>query len=69
MWHAEWLLLRDCLRLTGGAAEAAVTLTRGLVVRPERMAANLALTGASSPPNGSPPGSPPSSAGTGSRRC
>ncbi|PPA62169.1 class-II fumarase/aspartase family protein [Micromonospora chalcea] len=44
VWHAEWLLLRECLRLTGAAAEAAVTLTRGLVVRPERMAANLALT-------------------------
>jgi 3-carboxy-cis,cis-muconate cycloisomerase len=43
-WHAEWLLLRECLRLTGGAAETAVTLARGLVVRPERMAANLTIT-------------------------
>jgi 3-carboxy-cis,cis-muconate cycloisomerase len=43
-WHAEWLLLRECLRLTGGAAETAVTLCQGLVVRPERMAANLTIT-------------------------
>ena len=45
VWHAEWLLLRECLRLTGGAAETAATLTAGLEVRPDRMAANLALTG------------------------
>ncbi|MEU7799826.1 3-carboxy-cis,cis-muconate cycloisomerase [Micromonospora arborensis] len=44
MWHAEWLLLREALRLTGGAAETAATLTEGLVIRPEQMAANLALT-------------------------
>ncbi|WP_410599515.1 adenylosuccinate lyase family protein [Amycolatopsis sp. lyj-90] len=45
-WHAEWTPLRECLRLTGGAAHTAVELARGLVVRPERMRANLALTGA-----------------------
>ncbi|MEU7612594.1 adenylosuccinate lyase family protein [Micromonospora sp. NPDC049204] len=44
VWHAEWLLLRECLRLTGGAAETAVTLARGLVVHPDRMAANLTIT-------------------------
>ncbi|MEU3495729.1 3-carboxy-cis,cis-muconate cycloisomerase [Kitasatospora cineracea] len=45
VWHAEWQLLREALRLTGGAAHTAVELTEGLQVRPERMAANLALTG------------------------
>ena len=44
-WHAEWLLLRECLRLTGGAAHTAVELTRGLRVRPERIEANLRLIG------------------------
>ncbi|MGI5347467.1 3-carboxy-cis,cis-muconate cycloisomerase [Streptomyces sp. CA-250714] len=44
-WHAEWQPLRECLRLTGGAAHTAVELTEGLVVRPERMRANLRLTG------------------------
>ncbi|WP_441249305.1 class-II fumarase/aspartase family protein [Kitasatospora sp. McL0602] len=43
-WHAEWLLLRECLRLAGGAAATAVELTEGLEVRPDRMAANLKLT-------------------------
>ncbi|MDQ8707259.1 lyase family protein [Streptomyces sp. LHD-70] len=45
VWHAEWLLLRECLRLAGGAAHTAVELAQGLVVRPERMRANLELTG------------------------
>ncbi|MFD7729623.1 3-carboxy-cis,cis-muconate cycloisomerase [Kitasatospora phosalacinea] len=45
VWHAEWQLLREALRLTGGAAHTAVELAEGLRVRPERMAANLALTG------------------------
>ncbi|MEU3145576.1 MULTISPECIES: 3-carboxy-cis,cis-muconate cycloisomerase [unclassified Streptomyces] len=44
-WHAEWLLLRECLRLAGGAAHTAVELAEGLTVRPERMRANLDLTG------------------------
>ncbi|ALR10320.1 3-carboxy-cis,cis-muconate cycloisomerase [Mycobacteroides saopaulense] len=44
-WHAEWLALRECLRLTGGAAQTAVDLSRGLQVRPERMSDNLALLG------------------------
>ncbi|MFC3449569.1 class-II fumarase/aspartase family protein [Amycolatopsis speibonae] len=43
-WHAEWQLLRECLRLTGGAGHTAVELARGLVVDAERMRANLALT-------------------------
>ncbi|MFB7653655.1 MULTISPECIES: 3-carboxy-cis,cis-muconate cycloisomerase [unclassified Streptomyces] len=45
VWHAEWLPLRECLRLTGGAAHTAVELAEGLVVRPDRMRVNLALTG------------------------
>jgi 3-carboxy-cis,cis-muconate cycloisomerase len=45
VWHAEWQLLRECLRLAGGAAHTAVELTEGLLVRPERMRENLALTG------------------------
>jgi 3-carboxy-cis,cis-muconate cycloisomerase len=44
-WHAEWQLLRECLRLTGGAAHTAVELTEGLEVREDRMRENLALTG------------------------
>ncbi|WP_331446943.1 adenylosuccinate lyase family protein [Streptomyces xanthochromogenes] len=44
-WHAEWQLLRECLRLAGGAAHTAVELTEGLEVRPEQMLANLELTG------------------------
>ncbi|MQS05428.1 3-carboxy-cis,cis-muconate cycloisomerase, partial [Streptomyces alkaliterrae] len=44
-WHAEWQPLRECLRLTGGAAHTAVELTEGLVVDPARMRANLRLTG------------------------
>ncbi|WP_062209292.1 3-carboxy-cis,cis-muconate cycloisomerase [Streptomyces sp. NBRC 109706] len=45
VWHAEWQLLRECLRLAGGAAHTAVELAEGLVVRPERMRDNLELTG------------------------
>ncbi|ONI86789.1 3-carboxy-cis,cis-muconate cycloisomerase [Saccharothrix sp. ALI-22-I] len=44
-WHAEWEPLRESLRLTGGATHTAVELVEGLVVHPDRMAANLALTG------------------------
>ncbi len=44
-WHAEWQPLRECLRLAGGATATAVELVEGLVVRPDRMRANLALTG------------------------
>lgn len=40
-WHAEWQPLRECLRLTGGAAEAAAELAEGLEVFPGRMRANL----------------------------
>lgn len=45
VWHAEWQPLRECLRLTGGAAYTAAELARGLTVRPERMRANVGLTG------------------------
>ncbi|ETZ87404.1 lyase family protein [Mycobacteroides abscessus MAB_030201_1075] len=44
-WHAEWPVLRECLRLAGGAAQTAVELSRGLQVRADRMAENLALLG------------------------
>lgn len=40
-WHAEWQPLRECLRLTGGAAETAAELLDGLEVSPERMRAGL----------------------------
>ncbi|MGW3355401.1 lyase family protein [Streptomyces bungoensis] len=46
VWHAEWLLLRECLRLAGGASHTAVELCEGLVVHEERMRANAAATGA-----------------------
>ncbi|MFD8493020.1 3-carboxy-cis,cis-muconate cycloisomerase [Amycolatopsis sp. NPDC059657] len=44
-WHSEWQPLREALRLAGGASHTAVELSEGLVVHPERMAENLALTG------------------------
>ncbi|WP_258023933.1 lyase family protein [Streptomyces bambusae] len=45
VWHSEWHTLRECLRLTGGAAHTAVELAAGLGVDPDRMRANLGLTG------------------------
>lgn len=45
VWHAEWQLLRECLRLTGGATHTAVELVEGLEVHAERMRHNLGLTG------------------------
>lgn len=45
-WQAEWPPLRDALRLTGGAAHTAATLTEGLQVNPDRMRANLDVSGA-----------------------
>ncbi|MFK0255555.1 3-carboxy-cis,cis-muconate cycloisomerase [Streptomyces sp. NPDC090445] len=45
VWHAEWQLLREALRLVGGAAHTAVELAEGLSARPVRMHANLMLTG------------------------
>ncbi|MER6730921.1 3-carboxy-cis,cis-muconate cycloisomerase [Streptomyces puniciscabiei] len=45
VWHAEWQPLRECLRLTGGAAHAAAELAEGLRVHPDRMRRNLGLTG------------------------
>ncbi|MFJ3937630.1 adenylosuccinate lyase family protein [Streptomyces parvus] len=44
-WHAEWQLLRECLRLAGGATHTGVELVRGLTVNPERMRENLKTTG------------------------
>ncbi|KUJ68022.1 3-carboxy-cis,cis-muconate cycloisomerase [Streptomyces albus subsp. albus] len=44
-WQAEWPLLRECLRLTGGAAYTAAELAEGLEVHAERMGRNLELTG------------------------
>ncbi|MFL4952748.1 3-carboxy-cis,cis-muconate cycloisomerase [Streptomyces sp. MMS24-I31] len=44
-WHAEWQLLREALRLTGGATHTAVELAEGLTVHPQRMLHNLDLTG------------------------
>ncbi|MED7923184.1 3-carboxy-cis,cis-muconate cycloisomerase [Nonomuraea sp. LP-02] len=44
-WHAEWQPLRECLRLVAGAARDASELVAGLRVHPERMRANLTLSG------------------------
>ncbi|GAA3749393.1 3-carboxy-cis,cis-muconate cycloisomerase [Leifsonia bigeumensis] len=44
-WHAEWQNLRELLRCVGGAASLAAELTGGLRIDPERMRANLAMTG------------------------
>lgn len=43
-WHAEWLPLREALRLVGTAASLAAHLAETLEPRPERMAADLELT-------------------------
>jgi 3-carboxy-cis,cis-muconate cycloisomerase len=39
-WQAEWSMLRECLRLTGGATHTLTELAAGLEAKPERMAAN-----------------------------
>jgi 3-carboxy-cis,cis-muconate cycloisomerase len=44
-WHAEWEPLRQCLRLTGGAARTAAELVEGLQVHPGRMRELLDSTG------------------------
>jgi 3-carboxy-cis,cis-muconate cycloisomerase len=44
-WHSEWVSLRDALAMTGGATGWMRQVLDGLVVNPDRMAANLALTG------------------------
>jgi 3-carboxy-cis,cis-muconate cycloisomerase len=44
-WHAEWQPVRACLRLAGGSARTAAELAAGLEVFPDRMRANLELTG------------------------
>jgi len=45
-WHAEWQPLRELLRVAAGSAETAAELTSGLIVFPDRMRTNVALTGA-----------------------
>jgi 3-carboxy-cis,cis-muconate cycloisomerase len=44
-WHAEWEPQAELLRLVGGAAARTRDLLEGLEVHPERMRANLELTG------------------------
>lgn len=44
-WHAEWEPLREALAATGGAAASLREVLEGLEVRPDRMRANLELTG------------------------
>jgi 3-carboxy-cis,cis-muconate cycloisomerase len=44
-WHAEWLPLRDLLGTTGSAVSAVRDCLGRLVVDPERMRANLDITG------------------------
>jgi 3-carboxy-cis,cis-muconate cycloisomerase len=44
-WHAEWATLRDLVRRCLAAASQTETLVAGLVVRTDRMAANLASAG------------------------
>jgi 3-carboxy-cis,cis-muconate cycloisomerase len=44
-WQSEWQPLRESLRLAGGAAHTAAELVEGLRVFPDRLAANLALSG------------------------
>ncbi|TJY71570.1 hypothetical protein E4J89_04810 [Arthrobacter sp. CAU 1506] len=44
-WHVEWQALRQLLRLAGGAAAKLAELAEGLMIRPEQMRRNLAITG------------------------
>jgi 3-carboxy-cis,cis-muconate cycloisomerase len=44
-WHAEWEPLREALAATGGATASLREVLEGLEVRPDRMRANLELTG------------------------
>ena len=44
-WHSEWPALTGALAYTGGAAAAAHRALEGLQVDPERMGANLRLSG------------------------
>lgn len=44
-WHTEWPALRELLRLAAGAAAALRELAGGLRVFPDRMRANLELSG------------------------
>ncbi|MDE3723189.1 lyase family protein [Nocardiopsis sp. N85] len=44
-WHAEWSLLRECLRLTGGAAHTLVELAEGMTIDTARADHNLGATG------------------------
>lgn len=44
-WQSEWLALPELARLTGGVLSRLAELLEGLQVRPERMSANLAVTG------------------------
>ncbi|MGP3964215.1 lyase family protein [Nonomuraea sp. 3N208] len=44
-WHAEWQPLREALRLVAGAARDAAELVADLRVHPDRMRANLTLSG------------------------
>jgi 3-carboxy-cis,cis-muconate cycloisomerase len=44
-WHAEWEPLAELLRLVGGAARRTRELLEGLEVHPDRMRANLEVTG------------------------
>ncbi len=43
-WQGEWLILPEAFLLISGALDTAVRLSNGLVVRPDRMQANLDQT-------------------------
>ncbi|PPF13018.1 FAD/NAD(P)-binding protein [Rathayibacter rathayi] len=44
-WHAQWMLLRECLRLTGGAAATAEELVATLRINVQAMLHNVKATG------------------------
>ena len=50
-WHAEWPTLTDLLAVTGGAAARLCACLDGLVVHPDAMARNLALTAPTTAPH------------------
>jgi 3-carboxy-cis,cis-muconate cycloisomerase len=44
-WHAEWVVFPEIIRAVGGSAAHALELVSGLQIHPERMRANIDLTG------------------------
>jgi 3-carboxy-cis,cis-muconate cycloisomerase len=44
LWHAQWELFPEILKLTGGTIENTIQLLKGLIVNEEKMKSNIDLT-------------------------